>query len=78
MDFNSLYHFVIVMEELSFTKAAKRLYLSQQAVSSQIKKLRSVRRFLPESRLCCQQRQERAFTIRRLRYSGCIRNFRTS
>lgn len=39
MDFNSLYHFVIVMEELSFTRAAKRLYLSQQAVSSQIKKL---------------------------------------
>lgn len=39
MDFGCLYHFIVVMEELSFTKAAKRLYLSQQAVSSQIKKL---------------------------------------
>lgn len=39
MDFRSLYHFIVVMEELSFTKAAQRLYLSQQAVSSQIKKL---------------------------------------
>lgn len=39
MDFESLYHFIVVMEELSFTRAAKRLYLSQQAVSSQIKRL---------------------------------------
>jgi len=39
MDLNSLYYFIVVTEELSFTKAANRLYLSQQAVSSQIKKL---------------------------------------
>lgn len=39
MDFNSLYNFIVVMEELSFTRAAKRLYMSQQAVSSQIKRM---------------------------------------
>ena len=39
MDINDLYNFIVVVEELSFTKAAKRLFLSQQAISGQIKKL---------------------------------------
>lgn len=39
MNLNNLYYFIIVAEEMSFTKAANRLYISQQAVSSHIKSL---------------------------------------
>ena len=35
----SLYYFIVVAEEMSFTKAANRLFISQQALSEQIKKL---------------------------------------
>ena len=37
MNLSNLYHFIIVAEEMSFTKAANRLFISQQAVSSHIK-----------------------------------------
>ena len=37
MDLNKLYYFIVTAEERSFTKAAKRLYISQQAISSHIK-----------------------------------------
>jgi len=39
MNLNNLYYYVIVAEELNFTRAAARLHVSQQAVSSHIKKL---------------------------------------
>ena len=39
MNLNNLYYFVIVAEEMNFTKAAERLFISQQAVSLHIKHL---------------------------------------
>ena len=39
MNLNNLYYFVIVAEEMNFTKAAERLFISQQAVSLHIKNL---------------------------------------
>lgn len=39
MNFLSLSYFLVVAEELSFTKAAKRLYISQQSLSSHISRL---------------------------------------
>ncbi len=39
MNLNNLYYFVIVSEEMNFTKAAERLFISQQAVSLHIKNL---------------------------------------
>jgi len=36
---NNLYSFLVVAEELSFTKAAERLYLTQPALSRRIAKL---------------------------------------
>lgn len=39
MNFLNLYYFNVTAEERSFTKAAKRLYISQQSLSSHISKL---------------------------------------
>lgn len=39
MNFTTLKYFSVLAEELSFTKAAKKLYISQQALSSHINKL---------------------------------------
>lgn len=39
MNLNNLYYYVIAAEEMNFTKAAERLYISQQAVSLHIKNL---------------------------------------
>ncbi|MCI8455255.1 MAG: LysR family transcriptional regulator [Lachnospiraceae bacterium] len=39
MNFTNLKYFSVLAEELNFTKAAKRLYISQQALSSHINKL---------------------------------------
>lgn len=39
MNFTNLKYFSVLAEELNFTKAAKRLYISQQALSSHISKL---------------------------------------
>lgn len=39
MNFLNLRYFIIAAEEMSFTKAAKRLYISQQSLSSHIAKL---------------------------------------
>lgn len=39
MNFTNLKYFSVLAEELNFTRAAKRLYISQQALSSHINKL---------------------------------------
>ena len=39
MNLRSLEYFLVVAEEMNFTKAAERLFLSQQALSSHIKRL---------------------------------------
>lgn len=39
MNFLNLKYFIVMAEEMSFTKAAKRLYISQQALSNHIAKL---------------------------------------
>ena len=39
MNFTNLKYFSVLAEELNFTKASKRLYISQQALSSHINKL---------------------------------------
>jgi len=39
MNFLNLYYFSVAAEELNFTKAAKRLFISQQALSSHISRL---------------------------------------
>lgn len=39
MNLNNLYYFVVVAEELNFTRSANRLHVSQQAISSHVKKL---------------------------------------
>lgn len=39
MNFLNLKYFIVIAEEMSFTKAAKRLYISQQALSNHIAKL---------------------------------------
>ena len=39
MNLRSLEYFLVVTEEMSFTRAAERLFLTQQALSSHIKRL---------------------------------------
>ena len=39
MNFLNLYYFNITAEELSFTKAAKRLFITQQSLSNHISRL---------------------------------------
>jgi DNA-binding transcriptional LysR family regulator len=39
MNTKNLYYFLVVAEELNMTRAAERLYISQQALSEQIRKL---------------------------------------
>ena len=39
MNLRSLHYFLIAAEEMNFTKAAERLFISQQALSSHIKRL---------------------------------------
>lgn len=41
MNFLNLYYFSVAAEELNFTKAAKRLYISQQSLSNHIARLES-------------------------------------
>ncbi len=41
MNFLNLEYFVVAAEEMNFTKAAKKLYISQQSLSSHISKLES-------------------------------------
>ncbi|MEG2928172.1 MAG: LysR family transcriptional regulator, partial [Oscillospiraceae bacterium] len=41
MNFLNLEYFLVAAEELNFTKAAKRLYISQQSLSNHISKLES-------------------------------------
>ena len=41
MNFLNLYYFSIAAEELNFTKAAKRLFISQQSLSNHISRLES-------------------------------------
>lgn len=41
MNFLNLYYFSVAAEELSFTKAAKRLFISQQSLSNHISRLES-------------------------------------
>lgn len=39
MNFSNLQYFLIAAEELNFTRAAKRLYITQQSLSAHISKL---------------------------------------
>ena len=39
MNFLNLYYFRVAAEELSFTNAAKRLFISQQSLSNHISRL---------------------------------------
>lgn len=39
MNFLNLHYFMVCAEELNFTRAAKRLFISQQSLSNHIKKL---------------------------------------
>lgn len=39
MNFLNLKYFIVAAEEMNFTKAAKRLYISQQSLSNHIAKL---------------------------------------
>lgn len=38
-NFKSLYYFVVTAEEMNFTRAANKIYITQQSLSNQIKKL---------------------------------------
>ncbi|MGW7824362.1 LysR family transcriptional regulator [Streptomyces puniciscabiei] len=74
VDVRLLRSFLVVAQELSFTRAAKRLFLTQQAVSARVRALESVLRVQLFDRTTRQVRLTRAGEVLRDQVNPALRN----